>query len=330
MNSSGIIGHARQMRMISAMLKNGMVPQALLFTGIDGIGKRLAAKRLLAAFFCGAGDPPCLACTACRQVSNETHPDMIVLSPNEKGVIPIGEMTGRETGTVRWMIGRLSRMAVSGGYGVIISGIDRISREGEIALLKTIEEPPAGTHIIMLASNKSEILPTIVSRCTEIHFSPLKDNEVREVLDAAGAVYESDAISVFSGGSVEAAMKLAGGEVLKGIRGICAEISGFLNSPGRLNLDLNPLLRTIDESFLLTVLINIYRAHLAAVVRGEDFGRILPGSEIHDEQKVRSLIKILLALFRGLNFNINFRNSFKGMLYSLAEGGADEFLPDFI
>ena len=121
MNTAGIIGHERQLRVLSLLVKNKNTPHSMLFSGKSGIGKRLIARRFLAALFCTAGNPPCGSCPSCLQAGRAaTHPDIIELAPDEKGSITIGDVDRSEPGTVRWLISRLSKKSVSGKYGVLI------------------------------------------------------------------------------------------------------------------------------------------------------------------------------------------------------------------
>ena len=172
MNTAGIIGHSRQIKILEVLRRNDDIPQTILFSGKSGIGKKLVARRLLASLFCEAGDPPCLKCPSCLQAAGGTFPDIIELGPDEKGSIPIGDADRSEPGSVRWLIDRLSKKSISGTYGVLIDGAESISAAGQNALLKTIEEPQAGAHIIIITANRSLILPTILSRCMNLPFYP--------------------------------------------------------------------------------------------------------------------------------------------------------------
>jgi hypothetical protein len=317
MNTNGIIGHARQLAVLSLLLENGTVPHSMLFSGKSGIGKRLIARRFLAAHFCVAGDPPCGACPSCLQAAGGTHPDIIELGPDEKGNIVIGDMDRSEPGTVRWLINRLSKKSVTGKYGVLIDGAEVIRAEGQNALLKTIEEPQAGAHIIILTANKSLILPTILSRSLDLTFSPLGADEVRRAIDAAGSSADPELAAALSGGSVETALALSDEAVLDGIRGVCGEITSYLTRGETLRLDLAALQKKIGIDQVLSVLLTVYRSLLLPVFGGEPAHPVLAAYDVPDRQKLRQLIKILLALRKGLANNLNIRNALKGMLYAI-------------
>ncbi len=317
MNTKGIIGHSRQLKVLSHLLKNGNTPHSMLFSGKSGIGKKLIARRFLAALYCGAGDPPCGACPSCLQAAGGTHPDIIELLPDEKGNIPIGDAERSEPGSVRWLIDRLSKKSVSGGYGVLIDCAEVLRADGQNALLKTIEEPQAGSHIIIITSNKSLILPTILSRSLDLTFSPLGAEEVKEVLAAEGAVGDPDLAAALSGGSLETALALSDKAVLSGVREICGEISSYLSRGETLRLDLAALQKKLGMDQLLSILLTVYRALLMPRFGGEPVHPFLAEYDVQDQQKLTQLIKILLALRKGLANNLNIRNALKGMLYAI-------------
>lgn len=318
MNTVGIIGHTRQLKVLDLLRSGGTLPATMLFSGRTGIGKKLIARRLLASLFCDGGDPPCLGCPACVRIAGGTFPDLIEIGPDEKGTIPIGSADRSEAGSVRWLIDRLSKKSVTGTYGVLINGAECISTGGQNALLKTIEEPQEGAHIIIITANKSLILPTILSRCMDLSFNPLSGAEVRRVLDTGGSTPAGSGLAAeLSGGSVETALLLSDDAILSGTAALCGEISACLNRGESLRLDLTAIQKKISIDQLLTVMLNIYRAILVAAIGGGPLDPFLAEVRVDDRQKLTKLIKILLALRKGLANNLNIRGALKGMLYSI-------------
>lgn len=322
MNTTGITGHRRQILILDKLRKNDTVPHTMLFSGTPGTGKRLLARRFLMSLFCGNADPPCLGCPVCLQAAGGTFPDMLELLPDEKGTIPIGSTDRDEVGTVRWLIDRLSKKSVTGRYGVLIDGTESMTDAGQNALLKTIEEPQPGAHIILLTANKSLILPTILSRSMDLSFPPLTTAEVIQVLAAAGTPGEHELLAALSGGSVEIALILSDPAVLEGLAGICGEIGAYLARGTMLHLDFAPLLKKMTMEHLLTILLNLYHAALESGIAGSPFHSFIAGAMALDREKLTKLIKILLALRKGLSNNLNIRNTLKGMLYSMDRIGA--------
>jgi hypothetical protein len=317
MNATGIIGHKRQLDVLNLLLWNKSIPHTLLFTGIAGIGKKLIAQRFLAALFCADEDPPCLKCPVCLQAAAKTLPDIIELSPDEKGTIPIGGTDRSDQGSVRWLIERLSKKSISGKFGVLIDGAEAISTPGQNALLKTIEEPQEGAHIIIITSNKSLILPTIQSRCMELPFNPLGQNEVLQITALHSRPSDPGLVAELSGGSVEIALLLSQASLLESITALCVEIGLYLSKRNNLRLDMMALQKKISMDNLLSILINLYRAMLVSLIEARPLHPFLESLKIPDRLILVKLIKILLALKKGVANNLNIRNAMKGMLYSI-------------
>ncbi|MDR3237354.1 MAG: hypothetical protein LBT84_02495 [Spirochaetia bacterium] len=313
MNTQGIIGHDIQLSRIKMMLQNGFMPQALLFSGIRGTGKRKIAMRLLMNLFCKEETKPCLECKDCRLIEKNVHPDVIMLLPNEKGSIPIGEEG--EEGTVRWLISRLAKKSAFGRYGVIIDGIENMSPGGQNALLKTLEEPPENTLIVMITENKNLILPTILSRASEIAFGPLSAPQLRGLLEERNIYGPCAAAAAgLSGGSVETAVFLSDEENMAALKNIVASAADFVKNRNAIaDIDLEPLQKKIGPAALMSILTNTFRAMLLSQIRGGAF----PGVTHVDEESLIKLIKISLSVSKGLRVNMLTNISFKGLLYSI-------------
>lgn len=313
MNTAGIIGHKAQLTVISRMINSGHLPHALLFTGKPGIGKKLIAQRIIKTLFCEAAnqETPCLACPPCVKVKADTLPDFIEISPDEKGRIIIGSPDSPEPNSVRRLIGRLSKKSVSGRYGVIIDGIDKTGIEGQNALLKTIEEPQEGAVIILIASNRANILPTIVSRSMAIHFNPLDDGELTAVIKEKFSL--TPLAILLAGGSVETAALLADPNFINRITLLAAQISAAAEGDGVLTPDLKGLTEKAGAETVLAVLINLFRAALMAAI--QDSIPPLPDGITNDAEKLKIIIKILLASEKGLSNNMNLSALMKGLVY---------------
>ncbi len=322
MNTDGIIGHKKQITNLKYLIERDCIPQAILFTGPSGIGKKIIAKRFLNALFCKSKIPPCLSCPVCNQVANGSFPDFIEIIPNEKGIIPIGSEGKLENGSIRWLIDRLSRKSFHGKTGIIIDGVDKITEEGQNALLKTIEEPSLGAYFILISSNRSTLLPTILSRCSEIRFYPLPNNVIKDMLDKKGLPEpDSDFIAKISGGSLEIASILSSGDTMKKILAICSEISSFLRTESIPDIDLEALQKEIGFNQLLDIIISIFRQNLLSLIRKEkSINPYIEDLFIEDTQDILNIIKIFIALKKSKTQNLNIRHTIKGMLYSLRTG----------
>ncbi len=318
MNTAGIIGHKRQIDHLNNLIKNQNIPHTVLFTGPSGIGKKSIAQKFISTFFCKNDNSPCLSCPVCSQIKQGTFPDYIEIAPNEKGIIPIGNEEKLEPGSVRWLIGRLTKRSLFGKTGVVIDGVDRITEEGQNALLKTTEEPSLEAYFILVSSNRAKILPTILSRCSEIRFHPLTDNEIRQILKIKNLpLHDSELVTYLSGGSVETASILAEGETLDEILSVCGRISSYWKSSAIFNVDLTPLQKKIGHTKLLDIIITLFRRNLLFNIKHDD--PVPPSLKeifIDNSEFISYLIKIFLALKKSESQNINIKHALKGMIYA--------------
>jgi DNA polymerase III delta' subunit len=169
----------------------GPAPHAVLLVGPAGIGKTTLALDLAAGLLCTAADPaarPCGACRACRLVASDSHPDLHRLGPEGPGrQVAIGGPASKVRG-VRDLIGELALMPVEGGARVaIIEGASRMNEDAQTAMLKTLEEPPAGVTIALCADAEEAMLPTIRSRCVTVRLGPVAVRDIEGILTEHGA-----------------------------------------------------------------------------------------------------------------------------------------------
>lgn len=151
-----------------AQLEAGRLPHALLLAGPRRTGKREFAQNLAAVLLCEApsgAHKPCDACRGCVQRTAGTHPNLMVLAPaDDKRDIAIDD--------IREILGRLTLSAHYGGRKIaIIAPADALNASGINALLKTIEEPPASTHVVLVAERWRTLPPTLRSRCQMLRFA---------------------------------------------------------------------------------------------------------------------------------------------------------------
>ncbi|HEY7968700.1 MAG TPA: hypothetical protein VID95_01820 [Candidatus Limnocylindrales bacterium] len=179
-------GHDRAVGAVRAMVA-GHPPHALLIGGPGGIGKTTLALDLAAGLLCDDPDPaarPCRACRGCRLVDRGIHPDVQRLAPAGPGdQIRIGTREHPEDGTIRRLALDLSLLPVEGGARVaILERADRMGDDAQTAILKTLEEPPAGVTIILCADDEDRLMPTVRSRCARIRLGPVAVREIEAIL----------------------------------------------------------------------------------------------------------------------------------------------------
>ena len=177
-------GQAAALDAVASMIR-GPAPQAVLFVGPDGVGKTTLALDLASGLLCTAAlaDRPCRVCRACRLIEHGDHPDLHRLGPVGPGrQVVIGGPDARYRG-VKDLVGELSLMPVEGGARVaIIEGADRMNEDAQSALLKTLEEPPAGVTIALCADHEARLLPTVRSRCFRVRLGLVGARDIERIV----------------------------------------------------------------------------------------------------------------------------------------------------
>lgn len=190
-----IVGHDEQAAALTRAAGRGRLAHAYLFVGPDGIGKRRFARQLAKTLLCeNASSHPwdsCDECAACKLVDAGTHPDLFETArPEDKQEFPIA--------VIQDLCKQLSLKPSRGGWKIaIVDDADDFNEESANAFLKTLEEPPPASLLILVSTNAERQLPTIRSRCQVISFSPLQPAEVESVLRSSGA-FEAGSIAALS------------------------------------------------------------------------------------------------------------------------------------
>ncbi|HEX7497503.1 MAG TPA: hypothetical protein VF344_03430 [Candidatus Limnocylindrales bacterium] len=191
MKNAATRGQPRALAEISAMIL-GQAPHAVLLSGPGSIGKTTLALDLAAGLLCRDPNPaerPCRACRSCRQVAGGNHPDLHRLAPDGPGgQVKIGDANNPDPGTARHLIGELALLPAEGGARVaIVEQAHRLNEDAQNALLKLLEEPPAGVTIVLCADDDECLLPTVRSRCARIRLGAVGSREIEDWLGELGA-----------------------------------------------------------------------------------------------------------------------------------------------
>ena len=173
MGFEGLLGNERLKENLRVSITRGRVSHFYLISGPVGSGKHTLARLLSAALQCRGEDKPCLRCSACRKVLNDTHPDCItVVDPDHKTVA---------VDIVRDARADMYVMPNEGQKKIYIFP-QELRIEGQNALLKILEEPPEYGVFILLTDNPEKLLPTVRSRCTELNLLALPDGVLTKAL----------------------------------------------------------------------------------------------------------------------------------------------------
>ncbi len=224
-----IFGQDRAVSCLRRAWVGGRLPQAYCFTGPVGVGKRMAALALAQAVNCltptGVPAAPdkadaCGRCVSCRKIAAGSHPDVTEVRPEGKAVITIDQ--------IREVVARASLRAYEGRTKVwILDPADAMQEPAANAILKTLEEPPGESLLILVTATPSALLATIRSRCLEVRFGPLGEGWLRAILTRHGRSPEAAALA---GGSAARALGLDLEKARADRDGLLQQVWGALES----------------------------------------------------------------------------------------------------
>ena len=196
---------------LNTFLQNGTIPHALLFTGIEGVGKESTALAFAMACNCAAEnssttrpepDIPCGTCKSCRKIEAGNHPDIIRVKPSGPFI---------KIKQIRSLCQTLAMKPYEAKRRVvIIADAQAMNPAAGNAFLKMLEEPPLRTILILVATHTSDLLPTIVSRCQKIRFKPISRIQLESALVERHGFDPGDAmiLSTMAGGSLSRALNM--------------------------------------------------------------------------------------------------------------------------
>lgn len=216
-------GHDEVAEQFRRILARGRLASTFLFVGPPGVGKRTFALRLSQALLCNERPPelldPCGTCPSCVQMAAGTHPDLLQLAkPRDKNEIPVDLIIGRKEQRMQeGLCHDLWQKPRQGGRRIaIIDDADDLNEEGANALLKTLEEPPPGAVVFLIATNIERQLPTIRSRSQIVRFQPLPAETIAHILLKHGRATDAATarqLAELADGSLDAVEILASEEL---------------------------------------------------------------------------------------------------------------------
>lgn len=201
MKFKNVIGNKEAKEYLSNCIKNNNISHSYLFLGTDGIGKKIFAKEFAKNILCNNTKDETCACKSCTCFISNNHPDFMII--NEEGNAIKIEQIRSITEKV------IEKPIISTKKVYIINDADKMTKEAQNCLLKTLEEPPAYVTIILISSNENVILNTIKSRCMTLKFKNISDDDLskfaKEILG-----YQDLSANLLSsfGGSIGKAIKL--------------------------------------------------------------------------------------------------------------------------
>ncbi|MFI5182859.1 MAG: ATP-binding protein [Vicinamibacteria bacterium] len=246
-----VLGHERIREPLGRALRNGRLPPALLLSGPEGIGKKTLALAVARAMLCDRGlGEVCGECTHCRRLArslaalpawradaadktdepdrlnHRLHPDVVLVEAWRTAT-----RTEIKVAQVRDLVGEVAARPFEGRARVfILDDAHAMNDQAANALLKSLEEPPASSHLILVTPSPQALLPTIRSRCQTLRMGPLPTAVVEKYLRERAGLDATEARlrAGLAEGSIGAAASFESGEY----RELRDEMLALLESSG--------------------------------------------------------------------------------------------------
>jgi DNA polymerase-3 subunit delta' len=207
-----IVGHQRQLENLRSAMVGGRLHHAYLFLGPEGVGKRMIAMALAKAIHCvESKNDYCGECVNCARLTDGNHPDVRLIEPlADKKEISIQQ--------IRELQRELNYRSFSGKQKLaIIDPAILMNLSAQNALLKTLEEPPVDSLIVLITPNMGGLLPTLRSRCLSLSFAPLSSAQVSAFLESQHGMQANQAklLAAMSMGSIGVAVNLDKDELIE-------------------------------------------------------------------------------------------------------------------
>jgi DNA polymerase-3 subunit delta' len=215
-----IIAQNKAKASISEQIKNNKIPHAYIFMGEDGIGKNTTALEFAKILNCTINDytktdiGACNHCIACEQINKRSYPDLHIINFEKQAEILEEDLDKQKTlkiDIIRYMQKKVYMKSAEGRWKVfILEPAEKMTTAAANCLLKTLEEPPENTIIILVAKHKETIPITIASRSQTVFFQPLPSNEIASYLQQQHSLSSENAVKIanMSDGSIEKAEML--------------------------------------------------------------------------------------------------------------------------
>ena len=261
-------------RQIQRALRVGRVPHAIVLSGPEGVGKEMLAERLAAVLLCaepretpppeeGAGSPnawlnACGRCTDCELFSAGSHPDFHRIYRTLNKLHPDKAIRKRKAidlgvDVIRhFLIDPIGlRPARGRAKAYVVVEADRLNDSAQNALLKTLEEPPGHSYLILLSSSGDALLPTTRSRCRQIQLRPLPADFVARRLVEKCGVQPAAArfLAELTNGSLGLAIQRSEEDLLKRVPAVFRAVEHAAKDPFAGGRDLIELCDEIAKEF---------------------------------------------------------------------------------
>lgn len=216
MQFADIKGQEKAIHILQCAIRNKHIAHAYLFTGVEGVGKKITALALAQYLNCENPDSStitsCGKCPSCIQSINGSQPDLILLEPDGNSI---------KIEQIRALLNKVSLRNYESTYKIIIiNDAHLMTEQAANCLLKTLEEPAENTIFILVTSQMQKLPITVLSRCQQILFHTLSPSILEKILQKRYPERQSQIglIAILSNGSISTAENLLTNEEFSIVR----------------------------------------------------------------------------------------------------------------
>lgn len=300
-----IIGHELIVNYFQHIIASQQPAHAYLFSGPVGVGKMTTARWIAQGLLCRESNTkPCLTCQSCLALTRGLHPDFYLLEP-------LAETAAISIDQIRQLQGQISKKAFYNSFKIIIiNRAEDLNQEAGNAFLKVLEEPPGRAVFFLLGNNPRSVLPTIKSRCAEVKFSLVSQEQIVRNLADKFSDEQKNFIAKISQGKIGLALSLDG-EKIKILIDEQKKLVRLIKAPPDEQLNYLASLNTAELMPVVESLTNLIRDILFCKLQisGMTYHYFRPElAKIAGQRTlaaITSALSRLLDLPRKLNQNIN-------------------------
>ncbi len=202
---NNLLGNSSAKEILQNTLKEGRLSHSYIFSGPSGIGKKLFAIEFAKLINCSTNSkdrPDDCTCSACSKIEKMLHPDVCLFEYEGEKTIKVDQVRSD-------IEEKIYLSPFEARYKIfIIDDADRMNTNAQNAFLKTLEEPPKDSIIILITQSIKRIIPTIKSRCQILNFTHIEDKDIKTILSENTGIDEVN---------INAAVKLSRGSVGKAL-----------------------------------------------------------------------------------------------------------------
>lgn len=324
-----IIGQIQMKEHLQNALSSGKISHAYIINGEKSSGKEFIAKVFAMALQCEEKDnAPCQVCRSCKQALSNNHPDIIRVTHEKPNSISVEDIRNQVNNDV-------AIKPYNSEYKVyILNDAQMMTAQAQNAILKTLEEPPQYVVMLLLTTNLTSLLPTIISRCVVLNMKPVSDDVVKKYLmeDLKIPDYKAEVCVAFARGNIGKAKALASSEDFENVKSEAIslvkyiqdmeliEIVSAIKKISEYKLDVNDYLDIMAIWYRDVLLFKATNDANQLVFR-EELQTIRKVTERSSYEGIEEIIHALEKAKNRLKANVNFDLTMELLMIDIKENG---------